>query len=172
MIMRVLYLIIAVLALTGCKTADNAAPVASTPARPATVTAPDAIVYRTSGDYAALVPVTLDNRGEIASYPAVSDIKHSRRPLALAEGYLLDRRGIGLHVAFTSYTYDEYAALPGTPSRAQLRESIVARSPLTAMYRLPMSVAQAEADTAAVNALIRAGFPGCEPLLPALSELE
>ena len=156
----------------GCKTTDSAAPVAATPARPATVTAPGAIVYRTTGDYAALVPVTLDNRGEIASYPAVSDIKPSRCPLALAEGYLLDRRGIGTGVAFTSYTYEQYAALDATPSREQLRESIVARSPLTAMYRLPMSVAQAEADTAAVNALIRAGFPGCEPLLPALSELE
>ena len=172
MIMRVLYLVVAVLALMGCKTADNAAPVASTPARPATATAPDAIVYRTSGDYDALVPVTLDSRGEIASYPAVSDIKHSRRPLALAEGYLLDRRGIGVGVAFTSYTYEQYAALDATPSREQLRASIVARSPLRAMYRLPMSVADAEADTAAVNAIIRAGLPGCEVIVPALSDLQ
>ena len=55
-------------------------------------------------------------------------------PTPLADGYLLDNRGIGRNVAFLSYTYEEYAALPSTPSRSELLEKVIDKHPLTEIH--------------------------------------
>ena len=92
------------------------------PARPPRTVASSApaLLYKTKGDYADLVPVTLsEDRLSIVAYPAPSDLAgHLPRPTALAQGYWLDNRGIGPNTAFLKLTYADYApaqhrALPG-----------------------------------------------------------
>ena len=92
---------------------------------------PPVIIYKTTRDYSRNVPVTLNADGtKIVSYPAVSDVRSLPYPTPLADGFLLDNRGIGQHVAFLSYTYEEYAALPKTPTAAELFEKIIDKHPL------------------------------------------
>ena len=101
-------------------------------------TGPDLIIYQTRGDYNNLVPVILnDNKTELTSYPAPGDLKYKGKPATpglLANGFLLDNRGITSNVAFLSITYDEYMALKKTPSRTELMEWIIDKDPLLVIY--------------------------------------
>lgn len=114
---------------------------------------PKAVIYKMNGDYASLVPVTLDpSRTGLASYPAPTDITESSAPLAIGNGWYLDRRGgIGPLTAFLKYTYNEYMALPSVPSRAQLMADIVEGAKVTQVRALPITVNAALADTAALK---------------------
>ncbi|MDD2953941.1 MAG: hypothetical protein PHC95_12405 [Parabacteroides sp.] len=99
---------------------------------------PPVVIYKTTRDYSRNVPVGLSEDGtRVVSYPAVSDVKVGGRypyPTPLEEGYLLDNRGIGPDVAFLSYTYEEYAALPATPSSAELLEKVIDKRPLVEIH--------------------------------------
>jgi hypothetical protein len=101
-------------------------------------TSPQAIIYTTKGDYSNLVPVILtpDKKG-IASYSDIKDVYFKgvlAYPTALHNGYLLDNRGISENVAFIKLTYEQYAALPSTPSAEELTKMIVDKNPLEKMY--------------------------------------
>lgn len=120
---------------------------------------PRARVYRMNGDYADNVPVGTDGSGRIISYPAPSDVSAASRPVRLAGGWWLDRRGVGQHTVFTRFTYEEYAVLPQSPSVAQLRKAIIPGARVTAVEELPWTLREAEADTAAVNAWLHARAP-------------
>ncbi len=116
---------------------------------------PRAILYMTDGDYVDNVPVQVGGGGVITSYPAPSDVSVGRStPLRMAGGWLLDRRGVSPRTAFTRYTYAEYSALPSAPTPQQLRAAIIPEARITRMCTLPMTPAEAAADTAAVNAII------------------
>ncbi|MBN2807721.1 MAG: hypothetical protein JXR22_13775 [Prolixibacteraceae bacterium] len=96
------------------------------------------LIYKTKADYNQLVPVILnDDKTEIVAYPAPADLKSVeglRTPLELKNGYLLDVRGIGPNVAFTSFTYETYARLKQAPVLEELFRSIVDKDPLLEMY--------------------------------------
>lgn len=175
----------AIIALGGCKAKKAASDGAEVPAGangaeaieipvavpekpvggPSAGVIPKAVVYKTSKDFFYNVPVMLNDSGTgLASYPDPSDVTDAQLPIRLADGYLLDRRGIGVKVAFTSYTYEQYHALGFLPSVDQLMESIIDKYPLIAMYRLPMTLSEAQADTAAVNAIIKGDFKDCTML--------
>lgn len=99
------------------------------------VSSPRVFVYKLKdeADYDR-VPVMLNASGSaIVSYPAPSDLRTGDGyclPTRLADGYLLDNRGIGPNVAFLDYTYAQYAALPATPTVGELMQHIVSRKPL------------------------------------------
>ena len=99
---------------------------------------PPCIVYKTNSDFDKLVPVTLnDQKTEIISYPAISDIYYKGNfayPTKLSDGFLLDNRGIDKNVAFLKLTYEEYSKLKNTPSTEELRKMIVSDNPLKEMY--------------------------------------
>ncbi|MEI6455763.1 MAG: hypothetical protein WCO93_05700, partial [bacterium] len=99
---------------------------------------PKCIVYKTKKDYSLLVPVILSKeRTFIVSYPDVADIRTSdgfTLPTSLTGGYLLDNRGIGPDVAFLSFTYESYAAMPRTPAAAELFGKIIDKDPLLEIY--------------------------------------
>jgi len=102
------------------------------------ITSPQAIIYITKSDYSKLVPIILthDKKG-IASYPDVKDVYYKGSlayPTPLHKGYLLDNRGISEDVAFIKLTYEQYAALPGTPATEELMRLIVDKNPVTRMY--------------------------------------
>ena len=74
------------------------------------------------------------DRKTILSYPPPKDLRTRDGlavPLKLENGWLLDRRGIGMNVAFLRMTYAEYAALENAPSLAELDAAITDRDPLT-----------------------------------------
>jgi hypothetical protein len=74
------------------------------------------------------------DRKTILSYPHPKDLRTSDGlsvPVKLENGWLLDRRGIGMNVAFLRMTYAEYAALENAPSLAELDAAITDRDPLT-----------------------------------------
>lgn len=125
----------------------------------AQATMPRARVYRMNGNYADNVPVGTDGAGRIVSFPAPGDVSAASKPVPLAGGWWLDRRGVGHRTAFTRFTYEEYAALPQAPSVAQLTDAIIPGARVTAVEELPWTLREAEADTAAVNAWLRANAP-------------
>jgi len=84
------------------------------------------------------VPVTLSaDKSKIESYPDIKDIYYNGKfsvPTLLANGFLLDNRGIGLRVAFLSFTYEEYSKLSATPSATDLMSLLKDKDPLVEMY--------------------------------------
>lgn len=121
---------------------------------------PKAVAYRMSGDYADRVPVALSADGTLQSYPAPSDLGPGSTPVALADGWWLDRRGVGIGSVFTRYSYPEYEALAEAPSPAQLLDAVIPGARVTAVMQLPVTLQEALADTAAVNAFLRSHEPG------------
>ena len=100
---------------------------------------PPAIIYKTTVNYNDNVPVIMnESRTEIISYPAPTDLRRSDgycTPTPLSNGFLLDNRGINSNVAFTNYTYKEYAALENAPTMTELMSRIVNKYPLEIMYQ-------------------------------------
>ena len=98
---------------------------------------PKVIIYKMRKDYSRHVPVTLSaDRKKIVAYPAITDVKIGEQftyPTRLQDGWWLDNRGISRYVAFLTYTYEEYAALPATPAPSELMEHILDSDPLTDM---------------------------------------
>ncbi|MEA3476995.1 MAG: hypothetical protein U9R60_02360 [Bacteroidota bacterium] len=96
------------------------------------------IVYKTVADFYNNVPVTLNEaKDRIVSFPAPSDLFYGGElalPLKLNQGYLLDRRGIHVNSAFTSYTYEEYSRMESPPSLRELYDSIIAKEPFESIY--------------------------------------
>lgn len=124
---------------------------------------PKAIVYQVSGDDAMnLVPVTLSADGKsLVSYPAPSDLNEGQTPINLGDGWWLDRRGIGPNSVFTTYTYDQYEALPQAPSPQELLKHIDRNVRITRMVLLPVSAAEAASDPAVARVYTEGGFKDC-----------
>lgn len=143
--------------ISGCRTGQIADTPVAGPQFQKSGFVPQAVIYRTDGDYFDNVPVALDRRGGtvLVSYPAPGDITESSMPIRLAEGYLLDRRGITANSAFTRYTYAEYSAMSKAPSPADLLGAVIPGAFVTKIVSLPMTVREAVSDTASVNRMIR-----------------
>lgn len=111
-------------------------------------TGPRVLVYKTKGDYANLVPVGLSaDKTGIVTYPHPSDVKIGKAyatPTQLAQGYLLDNRGIGKNVAFLSMTYAGYGDLDTLPSLRQLYDLVIDKSPLVELWDCGDKIANGE----------------------------
>ena len=96
------------------------------------------IVYKTKADYNNYIPVILsDNKSEIISYPATSDVVSTNeflKPTLLNNGYLLDNKGINRNVAFIKITYEEYAKFQSVPTLKELFSLIIDNDPLIEIY--------------------------------------
>ena len=115
---------------------------------------PKASAFRMSGDYADKVAVTVDARGNLTYFPAPSDISPASAPVSLADGWWLNRQGIGINSVFTKYTFEKYAALPAVPSIAELKAAIIPGARVTEMMTLPYSLGEAQDNIPAINELI------------------
>lgn len=125
---------------------------------------PQARIYRTTRPCAELVPVSVNpSDGSLRSFPAPADLRDAE-PMRLADGWWLDRRGIGSDTRFTNFTYSEYRDLPAAPSPQLILDNMCSDCRVAEIYQLPMSTAQAQADTAAVNRLIEGGLQDCVKL--------
>lgn len=115
---------------------------------------PKAIAYKMSGQVSALnVPINVDDRGNIINFPDPKDLRDAE-PIALKNGYLLDRRGVNANTRFLRYTYEEYSSLNTPPSLSELKAAIIPDARIAEIVRLPMTVDQAIADLNAVNAML------------------
>lgn len=134
-------------------------------------TSAPALVYKTRNDYFNRVPVTMNaEKTSIISYPDPTDLMYGNTPALptkLKNGYLLDNRGIGINVAFLTYTYENYGALSKAPEMSQLMDSILDRNPLTELWDCgSRSLYKKEVEE--LNAQIDKGFPNGKPLIAIL----
>jgi hypothetical protein len=132
--------LVAVLLFISCShQVSPAGSTADSKKRTVAVSSPPCIIYRTRMDYSKYVPVTLsEDKSKIVSYPDIKDIYYNGKlsvPSILADGFLLDNRGINLQVAFLSYTYEEYSKLSSTPAASELMSKLLDKDPLTEMYQ-------------------------------------
>lgn len=107
---------------------------------------PKAVIYKTNGDYANYVPITLNPaRTAILSYPGPKDVSADlSTPLPLANGWMLDRRGgISANTAFLKYTFAQYSGLKSAPTPEELFDKIIPDARVTEVKVLPMSLSQA-----------------------------
>jgi hypothetical protein len=119
-------------------------------------------VYRTVDDYSNYVPVIMnDSRTRIVAYPDPSDLGEGSRPIRLKGGYLLDNRGINENVVFLTYTYEEYANLPGPPSVDEMMGRVLERYPLIELIDCGDRAGYGGDLAEELNALVDADFPGC-----------
>lgn len=125
------------------------------------------VIYKTNGDFSKNVPIMLsDDKTDIMSFPDITDVYYAGKlayPTQLANGYLLDNRGVSKNVAFLSYTYEEYSKLAATPSKEELMGKIISKNPLVELYKcdkLPKN------DIQKLNEYIKAGLPNvCTSLI-------
>lgn len=121
---------------------------------------PSVMVYKTKKDYTKHVPVILsEDKTKIISYPAPDDVRDGanyRTPIALTDGYFLDKKGIGKNVAFLKLTYEAYAALAKAPSKAELMSMIVDNDPLVELCNCGNKSAFTNEEEQ-LNALITSG---------------
>ncbi len=96
------------------------------------------IVYKTKLDYSQHVPVIMSpDKQEVISYPAPIDVYFNgdlAYPVALENGYLLDKRGINENAAFTKWTYYEYSRLSKTPSIQDINRMMLETDPFIEIY--------------------------------------
>lgn len=127
-----------------------------TPPAAASAPAPKAMAYLLPGPYGQNVAVTLTPDGKgLLSYPAPTDITPATAPVELANGWWLSRGGLSSASVFTTYTRDEYAALPSAPTPEQLLASLIPGSSPTATLAFDRPLPDLLADTAWVNAQLR-----------------
>lgn len=128
------------------------------------------IVYKTKKDYRDKVPVTLSNdKTEIVAYPDPIDIYYNGElayPTELADGYLLDNRGINKNVAFTDYTYEEYANLEKVPTKRELMQHIIDANPLIEIIDLGARSKYLDNEIEAINTIIKNNFVGYKRVKP------
>ncbi|MCD6012932.1 MAG: hypothetical protein K0Q79_2794 [Flavipsychrobacter sp.] len=97
---------------------------------------PRVLVYKTKAKYRNLVPVQLSpDKKAIVSYPATTDVVSTGSgfplPVALHEGYWLDRVGISRNTAYLKLTYKEYSKLVTQPTAEELYKMIIDKAPIT-----------------------------------------
>ena len=127
-----------------------------------------ALVYKTRADYFNRVPVLMNaEKNRIISYPDPTDLVYGNTltlPTHLKNGYLLDNRGIGTNVAFLTYSYETYSALPKVPALNQLMDSLLDKNPLVELWDCgSRSLYKKEVEE--LNTLIDKGFPNREALM-------
>ncbi|MBB6275201.1 hypothetical protein [Porphyromonas circumdentaria] len=125
------------------------------------------VIYKTRSNYNKMVPVMLGADGAIVSYPSRGDLGSGDRyfyPIELTDGYLWDRRGVGLTTAFLSLSYEEYSAFPADPTAAELQNYIMDRSPFTFLAVCDRSQLK-EITPEELNRYIASGMPGANILI-------
>lgn len=129
---------------------------------------PSLIVYKTTGDYYHLVPITLNEaRDKVTSYPAPSDLFTNGElalPVKLENAYLLDQRGVNANTAFTSFTYEEYSLMESAPSVDDLMNSIEDSAPFVEIYNCG-KINEFKDPVKDLNKLIKKGFKGSTSLI-------
>lgn len=108
-----------------------------------------ATVFKMSGDYADHVAVTLGPDGNLIYFPAPSDIRSSSKPIAIADGWYLNRQGLAPGSVFTNWTFEQYSKLSSVPSPAEIKAAIIPDARVTEFQTLPITASEAASLTPA-----------------------
>lgn len=137
-LLSALFIIGIIAGCSGSKKSNQSENITMSAVKPASRPGPQAIIYKTSGDYNNNVPVILnDEKTKIVSFPDPADLRRGGEltlPDELANGFLLDNRGINEHVAFLSLNYEEYVALDKIPNAEEMMGLVIDVDPLIVMY--------------------------------------
>lgn len=102
-----------------------------------------ASAFKMSGDYADNVAVTLNADGSLAYFPDPSDISEASKPVALGNGWYLNRQGISPRSVFTRYTFEEYSKLKQVPTTEELKAAIIPGARVAGWQQLPYTPQEA-----------------------------
>lgn len=104
---------------------------------------PKATVFKMSGDYADHVAVTLDDKGNLVYFPAITDVNANSAPTAIGDGWYLNRQGLGQNSVFTKWTFAEYHALDKTPTPEEIKDAILPGARVTSFRTLDVPASEA-----------------------------
>jgi hypothetical protein len=108
------------------------------------------VIYKTKHDYSKNISVLLSDDGtQILAFPGVTDVPY-QHPIALINGYYAQRM---VGNAFTSFTFDEYAASGANYSPQDFFDHLIDCAPFTEYY----AGCGGTTDTAYLNDIIRSG---------------
>lgn len=143
--------------ITETITEDDIVKAPAQPLIPGKIAMPRACIYKTNGNFNNNVTVGYDRANNtFISFPAPTDVNSDAEPLQLINGWLLSRRGnVNENTAFLKWTYSEYHGFDATPSIPELKEALIPDAFVTEFKLLDMTTSSAQADTAAVNEIIR-----------------
>lgn len=126
------------------------------------------IIYKTKTDYSKYVPVMLsEDKKNIVSYPDIRDVYYKGKlayPTVLADGFLLDNRGIGPDVAFLNITYEAYRDLSKTPSIDELMKLILDKDPIREMFQCGYRSQYSDPEKELNNLISSGNLKNCKKL--------
>lgn len=108
-----------------------------------------ATIFKMSGDYADNVAVTLGPDGNLIYFPAPGDISVGSKPVAIADGWYLNRQGLAPGSVFTKWTFEQYSQLPSVPSPSEIKKAIIPGARVSEFLTLPISASEAASLTPA-----------------------
>lgn len=115
---------------------------------------PKATAYRMSGEYADYVAIGVDSKGNITYFPAPADISPNLAPLALGNGWYLNRQGIPSTAVFINFTRQQYSQLLSPPSISELKAAIIPGARISEFATLPYSINDAPANLNQIRTLL------------------
>jgi hypothetical protein len=143
-LLKLTYLVLPMALISSCNKQNSETTLVVPESLPGTVLSvhkvPQATAFKMSGDYSNYVAVTFDANGRLLYYPAPGDITNYSKPIDLGNGWWLNNQGLSANSVFTSWTFDEYAALKNTPSVDEIKASILLNARVTDICTLPYKV--------------------------------
>lgn len=107
---------------------------------------PKATIFKMNGDYADNVAVTLNAEGNLAYFPAPTDLSSDSAPYSLGNGWYLNRQGLSPNSVFTKWTFEEYRAMAKAPTPTEIKAAIIPGARVTDFRQLPVKASEALSD--------------------------
>lgn len=117
-----------------------------------------ATAFRMNGDYESHVAVNVNTEGVLTYFPAPSDISASSAPVAVGNGWWINRQGFGPDARFLRYTFKEYAVLQATPSPSLILESVIPGARVTQFVKLPWNIYEIGDNMAECKAYLNSNY--------------
>jgi len=108
-----------------------------------------------------------EDKKNIVSYPDIRDVYYKGKlayPTVLADGFLLDNRGIGPDVAFLNITYEAYRDLSKTPSIDELMKLILDKDPIREMFQCGYRSQYSDPEKELNNLISSGNLKNCKKL--------
>ncbi len=150
-------LMLAGILMTACSSDKN-----DEPDMPTDGTSFPICIYKINGDYSKFVFTDVSSdRSKI--HFIIEPGRVGNGPKELSDGFYV---GCGNpNVAFLNWTYEEFNALPRTPSVDEMLQRIIPEAKITLIYEMPftyLTYPDPERAYQVCDSLIKAGLPGCK----------
>jgi hypothetical protein len=130
---------------------------------------PAFVIYKTKVNRDNNVPIrVMEDRKTIITYPAPTDVFTNGKlayPTKLADGYLLDNRGIAVSSVFLSFDYETYSKLREIPKESVLLNAVLDFEPFLEMYNCGYRYDYKNEVQAANDIIQNGGLKNCKCLI-------